>query len=227
MLMAASICLLLTLPLYLSAQPKTNSNWNIEINNGDTVVNGKPIAELSDQDRKSALSVLDDGNLYAKNEGEKGPRRVRVFRSESTQRNNDQVPALKRAIVFSKSGKDSQAFRFSRKNPDGSNASVHYFIGDASDEDYHKFSGQKSGVKKASFEVSMSVLFNEGTTSLALSPDKPGKFSAEWKTEDGKTVWAEKANEKLEKTFDTPESGRYFLVLKQGDAVSVKEISKD
>jgi len=69
---AAGIMVILTLPLLVNAQD--HKEFKVNINNSDTIVNGKNIKELSASDRKDALKKLDELNdhivITMKDEGD-------------------------------------------------------------------------------------------------------------------------------------------------------------
>ncbi|MBE7179464.1 MAG: T9SS type A sorting domain-containing protein, partial [Mucilaginibacter polytrichastri] len=98
---AAGICLLLATPILASAQKRVKKEYTIEINNGDTVINGKKIASLSAKERKEAMDMIGKGPEDVMVRA-KGPVRVErhMFNGPGEMSFNINTDSNRRVMVF-------------------------------------------------------------------------------------------------------------------------------
>ena len=243
-LMLAAI---LGLPPVLIAQNQkpVQKDMEISITNGDTVVNGKKISQLSADDRIEAMKDIRHIET-PDSAGAKGMRmqfhnRRKMVMMRDTMANDSnahnfrfkkRLPQMVNRMNFNMPDmrmprRNTENFDFVSTDNDGISTHVRFRISDASDIDL-KRTEHVEGPRFEIKDLSIVPLFATGKTMLMFS--LPAKIQAMVKLSDsqGKLLWSEKAaGGNFTKAFPLNLNGIYFLQVKQGNAYCVKRIMKE
>ena len=279
-----SILAVLGLPPLVSAQAQTK-DLQININNGDTTINGKNIKDLTAAERKDALKDINqiatininDKNaphsmviVTRKHKGDKsnkgivieqnedndmlanGDTKLRRFELRRDNKNDSAVtlnyaysmnaepkPRMEvrefhmnrdddRPMAFGR--KNTQNFIYSNTDNDGISTHVSYRVSDhPATLDFDAGKPEKAQLDMLDItDLTIVPEFSAGKTVLMFG--LPSKAAAEVKFKDskGNLLWSEKVlNGKFYKSFPLGLNGVYYLQVKQGNKVAVKEIMKD
>ncbi len=279
-----SILAVLGLPPLVSAQAQTK-DLQININNGDTTINGKNIKDLTAAERKDALKDINqiatininDKNaphsmviVTRKHKGDKsnkdivieqnedndmlanGDTKLRRFELRRDNKNDSAVtlnyaysmnaepkPRMEvrefhmnrdddRPMAFGR--KNTQNFIYSNTDNDGISTHVSYRVSDhPATLDFDAGKPEKAQLDMLDItDLTIVPEFSAGKTVLMFG--LPSKAAAEVKFKDskGNLLWSEKVlNGKFYKSFPLGLNGVYYLQVKQGNKVAIKEIMKD
>ena len=278
-----SILAVLGLPPLVSAQTQTK-DLQININNGDTTVNGKNIKDLTVAERKSALkdikqiATINNGEngtrnlviVTRKHKGDKGDNDVVIeqngdkdmlangdtkVRRLELRRDNKNDSTLTLSYDYNMTGapkhrmevrefhmnrdddrpmgfdrRNTQNFIYSNTDNNGVSTRVSYHVSEHHATLDHE-AGKQEGTQYEMLDITdLNIVpeFSAGKTVLMFT--LPSKATAEVKLKDSKggLVWSEKAvNGSFSKSFALGLNGMYYLQVKQGNKVAVKEIMKD
>ena len=244
-----SLCILaiLGLPPLVSAQ-SSNKDMDITIANGDTIVNGKNIKDLSGKDRSEAMK--DIGNISSvkvKSMPMSGPMANngdmmhKHRKGDSTYAFHYQMHMDNKHHVemhefrddhmgMGHEHKNTQNFVYTTTDNQGITTHVSFHISD------HFGPLDADATRNENIQMDMLDLmdltlvpeFSAGKVLLMFS--LPSKTVAEVKLKDSKgtILWAEKAtNGKFSTTFPLGLNGEYYLQVKQAGKVTVKKIVKE
>jgi len=279
-----SIMAVLGLPPLVSAQAQTK-DLQININNGDTTINGKNIKDLTAAQRKDALKNINqiatinvnDQNgtrnlviVTRKHKGDKGDNDVVIeqngdndmlangdtkVRRLELRRDNKNDSTLTLSYDHDMTGepkprmevrelrvtrdderpmgwghKNTQNFIYTNTDNDGISTHVSYRV-----SEHHATLDHDAGkqeIKQLEMlnitDLTLVPEFSAGKTVLMFG--LPSKAAAEVQLKDskGNLLWSEKAlNGKFDKSFALGLNGVYYLQVKQGNKIAVKEIMKD
>jgi len=279
-----SILAVLGLPPLVSAQAQTK-DLQININNGDTTINGKNIKDLTVAERKDALKDIkqiatiningENGTrnlviVARKHKGDKGANdvvieqngdngmlangdtKIRRFELRRDNKNDSTVtfnydysmagapkPRMEvrefhitrdddRPMGFGR--KNTQNFIYTNTDNEGISTHVSYRVSDhPATLDYDAGKPEKTQLDMLDItDLTIVPEFSAGKTVLTFG--LPSKAAAEVQLKDskGNLLWSEKAlNGKFDKSFALGLNGLYYLQVKQGNKVVVKEIMKD
>lgn len=279
-----SILAVLGLPPLVSAQAQTK-DLQININNGDTTINGKNIKDLTAAERKDALKNINQIATINMNDQNGARRMVIIARKHKGDRGDNDVvieqngdrdmlastnTKLKRFELrdgnkndstltlnydYSMSGEprnrmevrefhinrdDDRPMGFSRKNTqnfiytttdnDGISTHVSYHVSDhPATLDFDAGKPEKTQLDMLNItDLTIVPEFSAGKTVLMFGLPSKAAAEVEFKDSKGNLLWSEKAiNGKFDKSFALGLNGLYYLQVKQGNKVVVKEIMKD
>lgn len=246
---AFGLIVILGLPPVLLAQGQ--QEIEIRIENGDTVVNGKNIKDLSAKERMVALK--DIKNLTA---GKPGADSVKTdngthkfYLREHFSLRKDSLFAggnkfgmssgndLRNRITVDMrrqggpgmrgNRKNTQTFDFTVTDNEGISTRIKFLVAEVSNEDLKKMPHVEGG----KFDVENLAIvpeFNSGSVSLMFNLLTKSPADVQFINSDGKTLWTEKVEGgKFSKTFGLGLNGTYFLQIKQGNFIAVKRIVKE
>jgi len=279
-----SILAVLGLPPLVSAQAQTK-DLQININNGDTTINGKNIKDLTVAERKDALKDInqiatiningENGTrnmviVTRKHKGTKGANDVVIeqngdndmlangdakVRRLELRRDNKNDSTVTFSYDYNMAGapkhrmevrefhinrdddrpmgfgrKNTQNFVYTNTDNDGISTHVSYRVSDhPATLDFDAGKPEKTQLDMLNItDLTIVPEFSAGKTVLTFS--LPSKTAAEVQLKDsnGNLLWSEKAiNGKFDKSFALGLNGLYYLQVKQGNKVVVKEIMKD
>ena len=279
-----SILAVLGLPPLVSAQTQTK-DLQININNGDTTINGKNIKDLTAAKRKEALKDINqiatinvnDQNgtrnlviVTRKHKGDKGDNDVVIeqngdrdmltnsdtkVRRLELRRDNKNDSTVTFSYDYNMTGapkprmevrefhidrddnrpmgfgrKNTQNFIYTNTDNDGISTHVSYRVSDhPATLDFDAGKPEKTQLDMLNItDLTIVPEFSAGKTVLMFG--LPSKAAAEVQLKDskGNLLWSEKAlNGKFDKSFALGLNGVYYLQVKQGNKIAVKEIMKD
>jgi hypothetical protein len=279
-----SILAVLGLPPLVSAQAQTK-DLQININNGDTTINGKNIKDLTVAERKDALKNINqiatinvnDQNgtrnmviVTRKHKGDKGDNDVVIeqngnndmlangdtkVRRLELRRDNKNDSTLTLSYDYNMTGapkhriemrelhinrdddrpmgfgrKNTQNFMYTNTDNDGISTHVSYRVSDhPATLDYDAGKAEKSQLDMLNItDLTLVPEFSAGKTVLTFGLPSKAAAEVQFKDSKGNLLWSEKAlNGKFDKSFALGLNGVYYLQVKQGNKVAVKEIMKD
>lgn len=241
-----SLLAIIALPPVLLAQTgQTQTNQvtvqkdiEIKIANGDTLVNGKQIGQLSAADRMEALKDIrhidtrDSAGFAGMN------RRIAKMSMITRDSTGNKMtlhryrPLRKR--MFAQGGpampadmKNSQNFDYVSTDNDGMSTHVRFHVADASDVDLKRME-YVEGPKFEISDLNIAPRFESGKTMLTFSLPSKSPAQVKLSNSQGKLVWADKATGgTFSKSFSLVMNGIYFLQVKQGGSYCVKRIMKE
>ena len=244
---SVTLLVILALPPVLIAQTQKPVQKDFEINimNGDTTVNGKKLNQLSANDRMEALKDIN----HIENPDSAGAKGMRIqtrkrrmmFIMKDTMMNDSNAHNFKfrkrpqhmvTRMNFNMpdtrmSRRNSENFDYVSTDNDGISTHVRFHVSDASDIDLKRMEhveGPRFEIK----DLNMVPEFSAGKTMLMFN--LPAKTPAMVKLSDsqGKLIWSEKAvGGTFSKAFPLNLNGIYFLQVKQGNAYCVKRVMKE
>lgn len=239
---ALGLMVILGLPPVLLAQ--NTQEVEIKIENGDTLVNGKSIKELSARER---MVVQKDIKNIAQGTPEKiadvkndSTNQVFVFKKVDSIGNHKQKIDFKNYQFNKPNGFDKNNFPLSRvpkrnmQNYDfvhvdneGFTTRLRFTVTDVSNEDLKKM----PYVQGPKFEVEDLVLvpeFTSGTILMTFHLHSKIPADVKFVNSEGETIWDAKTNgEHFSKSFTLGLNGIYFLQIIQGKSVAAKRIVKE
>jgi hypothetical protein len=255
LIFSLSLMVILGLPPVLLAQ--THKDLDIQIQNGDTTINGKSIKTLSGADRQAALNDIGRIDELARpkrsvtatynfkdtlsNTGEiRGRKRqdTRVYAFKF--RNDDDMAGPRpdkgdmrerRPDGFGPNGrpsrKNTQNFDYVSTDKEGISTRARFRVTEVSSDDLKRMPYIEGG----KFEINdLNIVpeFTSGKTILLFN--LPAKTVAEVKMSDseGKLLWTEKCTGgSFNKSFTLGLNGIYYLRIIQGNSIAIKKIIKE
>lgn len=243
---ALSMIVILGLPPILMAQ--NEKEVEISIKNGDTIVNGKKLNELSANERMFALKDIKKitGTMNQNRDStmaEPGKHFfMRKYRDtlNKTDRNVEITESFNnrtkttafgqnfyRGMAYNEGRKNTLRFDYENTDNEGIRTHIRFFVSDASNDDLKRMPYVEGG----KFEMGNLVIapeFSNGNTLLMFT--LPAKTEAEVKlfNSASKIIWTENASGgSFKKEFNLGLNGVYYLQVKQGNLFSVKRIIKE
>lgn len=122
--------------------------------------------------------------------------------------------------------RNTESFSYANVNKDGISTNVNYEVSDAHRESVKKI----TGVDKAELMLNDLILtpaFSTGKTNISFSLAEKGSAEIEFKDSDGKVLWSEKISSSLNKSFELPQNGIYYLQVKQNGKIGLRRIVKE
>jgi len=184
------------------------------IANNDVNTNGKKIKRMRIQIRR-------DGNdstfAYSMNDG--SPKHRMEFHME---RDDD------RPMRFGR--RNTQNFIYTNTDGEGISTHVSYRVSDhPATLDHEAGKTEKTQLEMLDLnDLTITPEFSAGKTVLMFGLPSKAAAEVKFKDSDGNLLWSEKAlNGKFNKSFTLGLNGIYYLQVKQGNKVAVKEIRKD
>lgn len=141
-------------------------------------------------------------------------------------RNDDEGNGPHRGHRGGPGSSNSQSFSYSNVNKDGFSTQVNYNAGDVNKETAKKI----GGVEKPELVIDDLMLnpsFSTGKTNLSFTLPEKGNAEVQFKDSEGKVLWTDKTSRSFYKSFELAQNGIYFLQVKQGSKIGLRQIVKE